>query len=368
MKPILLFTIISILAMSFVAEAQDFSITIDAEKDAWYDGLTGPADGLVFMPSRCFLRDIGDGNGPDDDADLSAIVWMAHDSLYLYLNTEVKDNVVNGSNGARYLNDCIELKFDPEPSEGGTYTALLNTRLTVLGDASVGGIDNLTGLPDYSPVEGVDYVRKITGDGYALEFRLPIENINTSDGRWLLFNTSGKMGLAINIGDNDTGERDNMLQWSAGHSDNAHNDLKLLGAVTFLADHKLGFEAVSIIDPSIINENADDWYSNPNPSGISDAAVEVESYKLLANYPNPFNLETTIRYHIKQTETATLEIYNVTGELIRHLYTDELHSPGFYEVSWDSRNEIGEPVSSGVYFYKLITPSLVVTNKMLLLK
>ena len=361
-KSILLLMIISIFAISYAALAQDFSITIDAEKDAWYDGLTGPADGQVFMPAKCYLRDIGDGNGPDDDADLSAIVWMAHDSSYLYLYTEVKDDIINGSNGARYLNDCLELKFDPEPSEGGTYTALSNTRLTVLGDANVGGIDNLSGLPGYSPVEGVDYVRNITGDGYTLEFRLPIENIEAPDGRSLYFNESGKMGLAINIGDNDTGERDNMLQWSAGHSDAAHSDLKLLGTVTFLADHKLGFEAVSIIDPSIINENADDWYSNPNPTGVSDAAVEVGSFKLLANYPNPFNPETTIKFEIPGNGYVNLAVYNIQGEEVAVLIND-FRNAGTYSVSFNGSN-----IASGIYFYRLESNGYSAVKRMLLLK
>ena len=362
MKRILFIMFISIISMLYVAQAQDFSITIDAEKDSWYNGLTGPADGQVFMPAKCFLRDIGDGNGPDNDADLSGIVWMAHHSLYLYLYAEVKDDIINGSNAARYLNDCLELKFDPEPSEGGNYTALLNTRLTVLGDAGVGGIDNLTGLPGYSPEEGVDYARKITGDGYALEFRMPIENIEAPDGRSLYFNETGKMGLAINIGDNDTGVRDNMLQWSAGHSDAAHSDLKLLGTVSFLADHKLGFEALSIIDPNIINENADDWYSNPNPNGISDAAVEIKSYRLLANYPNPFNPETTIKYEIPENERVKLNVYNIRGKEIAVLVND-FRTAGTYSVLFNGAN-----FASGVYFYRLQSNGYNTAKRMLLLK
>ncbi|MFC1570043.1 sugar-binding protein [bacterium] len=319
------------------------------------------------MPSECFLRDIGDGNGPDDDADLSGIVWMAYDELYLYLYAEVKDDVVNGSNGARYLNDCIELKFDPEPDEGGNYTAGLNTRLTVLGDASIGGIDNLTGLPDYVPVDGEDYARKITGDGYALEFRLPIENMNTSDGRWLSFNTSGQMGLAINIGDNDVGQRDNMLQWSAGHSDAVHSDPRLLGAVTFLDNHKLGFEAVSIIDPSIVNENADDWYSNPNPSGVSDASVEVESYKLFGNYPNPFNPSTTVKFTLPKNNLVSLEVYNVTGEKVTNLI-DRSMDAGSHTITWDSTDDFGHSVPNGIYLCKIQAGTYHNVIRMLLIK
>ena len=346
-------------------QAQEFSITIDAEKDAWYGQLSGTEDGLINLPAACYLTDIGSGP-PENDDDLSAFVWMAYDSVYLYLYTEVKDDVVNGSNGARYLNDCIELKFDPEPSEGGTYTEILNTRLTALGDAGVGGIDNLTGLPGYIPEEGVDYARKITDDGYALEFRMPIENIEAPDGRSLYFNETGKMGLAINIGDNDSGTRDNMLQWSAGHADAAHSDLKLLGAVTFFENHKLGFEAVSIIDPTIVNENADEWYTSP--TSIENDPIVTESYAIVTNYPNPFNPETTIRYQIKNAGSLTLAIYNINGDLINKLVDNKHHQPGTYELNWNGKNISGQLVSSGIYFCRLISPTQIISNKMMLVR
>lgn len=162
--------------------------------------------------------------------------------------------------------------------------------------------------------------------------------------------------------------RDNMLRWSAGHSDAAHSDPWLLGTVTFLPDNKLGLEAISAIDPSIVNENAEAWYSNPNPTGIGSEPVSMESFILLSNYPNLFNPETKIQYQITRTETITLAIYNVNGELIRHLSSDNFHVPGSYEVLWNGRNDFGEAVSSGIYFYKLMTPSLVVVNKMMLIK
>jgi len=94
----------------------------------------------------------------------------------------------------------------------------------------------------------------------------------------------------------------------------------------------------------------------------------ADEYKLGQNYPNPFNPETVIRYHMERKETATLAVYNVAGKWIRDLCIDRLHTPDYHEISWDCRNASGEPVSGGIYFYRLSTPSLVVTNKMLLLK
>ena len=82
---------------------------------------------------------------------------------------------------------------------------------------------------------------------------------------------------------------------------------------------------------------------------------------LLPNYPNPFNPETWIPYHLAQAANVTLTIYDIRGKVVRALTLG--HQPaGVYEsrgraAYWDGRNQIGEPVASGVYFYTLSTES-----------
>ena len=288
MKKVLIVVLISVIACSHNAHADDFSITIDAEMDAWYYNLIGPENGLVFMPAACHLLDIGDGRGPDDDADCSAIVWFSYDPNYLYCYLEVKDDAAGVFSGTRYLNDCIELKFDPEPDKG-VASGACDLRLTVKDreDAeNPNGVDNLNGSNRMRDLKGNpweptedDYARRLTDNGYALEFRVPLDCINATDGRSLQNNQTGTFGLAINIADNDTGTRTDMLQWSAGHADAAWNTPVLLGSATFIENHILKLEAVSPIDPSIVNENADDWYSNPNVTAWAlspaDGSTEV---------------------------------------------------------------------------------------------
>ncbi|MDE0684687.1 MAG: T9SS type A sorting domain-containing protein, partial [Candidatus Poribacteria bacterium] len=94
--------------------------------------------------------------------------------------------------------------------------------------------------------------------------------------------------------------------------------------------------------------------------------------RLLQNYPNPFNPETWIPYHLAEGGTVSLSIYDATGTLIRTL-TLGYQSAGFYQsrehaAYWDGRNAFGEPVASGVYFYRLTTPSFQQTRRMLILK
>ena len=102
-------------------------------------------------------------------------------------------------------------------------------------------------------------------------------------------------------------------------------------------------------------------------------AVEVPSETaLLPNYPNPFNPETWIPYQLSTPADVTLRIYAVDGRLIRRL--DLGHLPvGRYQnrsraAYWDGRNEIGEPVASGVYFYTLTAGEFTATRKLLISK
>jgi ELWxxDGT repeat protein len=85
------------------------------------------------------------------------------------------------------------------------------------------------------------------------------------------------------------------------------------------------------------------------------------------NYPNPFNPSTIIRYDIADAGKVNLRIYDVSGALVKVLERSH-HDPGRYEVGWNGDNEAGQNVSSGVYFYQLMTKEFTQTKKMLLLK
>lgn len=92
-----------------------------------------------------------------------------------------------------------------------------------------------------------------------------------------------------------------------------------------------------------------------------------EGFELLQNYPNPFNPQTEIAYTLPEGSNVKLEIYNVLGQKVKVL-ADEYQSAGTKKVVWDGRNENGEKVSSGIYFYRLDAGNYVQTKKMSLLK
>ena len=93
---------------------------------------------------------------------------------------------------------------------------------------------------------------------------------------------------------------------------------------------------------------------------------------LLRNYPNPFNPETWIPYQLAQGTDVTLTIYDTRGVLVRQLDLG-YQQPGYYAdrtraAYWDGRNNLGEAVGSGVYFYHLRAGDYSTTRKMLILK
>jgi hypothetical protein len=89
---------------------------------------------------------------------------------------------------------------------------------------------------------------------------------------------------------------------------------------------------------------------------------------LYQNVPNPFNPSTVIRFDIPAARTlVTLEIFDVSGQLIHTLINGEVAS-GRKSAIWNGKDSQGNPVSSGVYFYRLKAGSKVLTKKMVLLK
>ena len=102
---------------------------------------------------------------------------------------------------------------------------------------------------------------------------------------------------------------------------------------------------------------------------ISLTPAETE---LLANYPNPFNPETWIPYRLAEAAFVSLTIYDEAGHVVRTLEVGHRIASAYENQSkaiyWDGRNDVGERVASGVYFYTLTAGDFSATRKMLILK
>jgi len=101
---------------------------------------------------------------------------------------------------------------------------------------------------------------------------------------------------------------------------------------------------------------------------FEDTPVTPDTYGLHQNYPNPFNPSTSISFALEEESDIELIIYNVKGEKIKTIFNDHVYADQITSVVWNGEDADGKQVSSGVYFYKLITETQVYQKKMLMVK
>ena len=89
----------------------------------------------------------------------------------------------------------------------------------------------------------------------------------------------------------------------------------------------------------------------------------VSSPELYNNYPNPFNPSTIFKFQLPTSSVATLKVYDILGNVVATLFNNEEMQKGEHEIEFD-----GSTLPSGVYFYKLSTPTFSQTKKLLLTK
>ena len=92
-----------------------------------------------------------------------------------------------------------------------------------------------------------------------------------------------------------------------------------------------------------------------------------DEFKLYQNYPNPFSSQTTFQYDVAEVTSVKIYIYNTLGQLVKTIDRGD-NGVGTHTVEWDGKNDDGDTLSSGVYFYQLRTKDFNKTMKMLLVK
>jgi len=111
------------------------------------------------------------------------------------------------------------------------------------------------------------------------------------------------------------------------------------------------------------------WELGEVPTEVEDGNPFniVTTYELHQNYPNPFNPATTIKFDLPAAGYVSLKVYDNVGREVATLVDDRMDS-GRHLVNWDGKNSAGQRVASGIYYYKLQTPSVTKTRKMVLVK
>ncbi len=162
-------------------------------------------------------------------------------------------------------------------------------------------------------------------------------------------------------------------------------DLALVAAAfgnTPVAPIALGHDS----EIALTRENIKTWLQQAQQLNLTDPAFQrgiavleqlltaltPEKTRLLSNYPNPFNPETWIPYQLAEPSEITISIYTAKGQLVRELDLGH-QKAGVYQrknraAYWDGKNEFGERVASGLYFYTLTAGSFSATGKMLIRK
>jgi len=93
----------------------------------------------------------------------------------------------------------------------------------------------------------------------------------------------------------------------------------------------------------------------------------LPNHSLGQNYPNPFNPTTTIDFQISESGNTKINIYNINGELVKELLNEEKNR-GVHSIFWDGRNNKGEIIPTGTYFYQIQVGDFIQAKKMILLK
>lgn len=101
--------------------------------------------------------------------------------------------------------------------------------------------------------------------------------------------------------------------------------------------------------------------------GEQPAKRQPSQFVITQNYPNPFNAETVISYQLPDNGYVFMNVYNIQGQQIRTLIND-YQEKGQYDIIWDSKDDRGAKVSSGVYFLQLQMANRIQTIKMILLR
>jgi ligand-binding sensor domain-containing protein len=175
---------------------------------------------------------------------------------------------------------------------------------------------------------------------------------------------------------------DSLLNYEFTASDDSllHDYNDSSGVLTFSS--VLGFSGIIIFDITVTDDSSatatDSLLVNIlGITGIGDAFADQipKEFILLQNYPNPFNPTTTIKYQLPKATDVSITIYNLLGQKVRTLVND-FKEPGSFEVDWDSLNDSGIQIASGVYIYRIQAgdPSLgsrqdfVDVKKMILMK
>jgi hypothetical protein len=129
------------------------------------------------------------------------------------------------------------------------------------------------------------------------------------------------------------------------------------------------FKGPDAVGPAVYTEV--EWAVMICPTGSAvegeEGSLTPKSFELNQNYPNPFNNQTVIKFNLRRPAEVSLAIYNILGQKVRTLVEGRSNA-GSQTFGWDGKDEKGNDLSSGIYFYQLKAGELTETKRLVLLK
>jgi sugar lactone lactonase YvrE len=104
------------------------------------------------------------------------------------------------------------------------------------------------------------------------------------------------------------------------------------------------------------------------PTGVENKNVIPSTFQLSQNYPNPFNPTTNFKYSLPKASKIKMVVYDIFGREVKTLLNNEMKEAGSYTITWDGKNNMGNRVASGTYFYRMQTADFEKVMKMALIK
>ena len=232
-------------------------------------------------------------------------------------------------------------------------------------------VPELRGNPEVT-LQVIDVHGNITKQTFSIQTDTPVQTDVNGDG---IVNIQDLVTVAAALG--ETGETPADV-----NADGLVNIQDLVAVAAALGEAAVSAPSAATLSPEIIKQ----WLSAAAQCNLTDAtslqgirvletllsALMPKETALSPNYPNPFNPETWIPYQLAKPAEVSIAIHTADGILVRTLELGH-HGVGIYKsrsraAYWDGKNEFGEPVASGVYFYTLTAGNFSATRKMLIRK
>ena len=195
-------------------------------------------------------------------------------------------------------------------------------------------------------------------DSYNLQWSESID-VDKETVNYILFAGTGSSAKEIVY---DTTSASVLIPYMA-FLENTFEQIPMLPAATVRFSVKAtdGIDTVNITgEDRVVYVNRYDYLSTDDITAPTDFALHD-------NYPNPFNPTTQIRFDMPIMGDVRLTIYNMLGQKIKEYQMNGL-PVGYHTLTWNATNNLGDPVSAGIYFYQLQTKTFTKTKRMVLLK